>query len=395
MSIALDGIRVIDAATMVAGPLGASLLADFGADVVKVEPITGDDSRTFGPRRGRESGVFVGVNRNKRDLGLDLRTEDGMRIFRELVAGADIVIDNMRPASKQRLGITSDELRAEHPRLITVSVSSFGERGPWADRPGLDPVAQALTGMMQTTGAADGQPLKAGPPIADAACGHLVAVACLVALLARERTGEGQAAGVSLVDALTHLQSPWVGQYLLAEAIPPRLGNGSAFYAPYEAFGTADGGLVHVVAFNDRFFAALCRAVEREDLIEDERFATGRRRVEERDALHAELATWFARHDRDEAVQILIDHDVICAPVLAYDEAFAHPQMVANEASVPTRHAALGDLNVPGVPVKLSGTPGSVRLAPPVLGQDTDALLAELGYPAERIAELREAGAVT
>lgn len=395
MSIALDGIRVIDAATMVAGPLGASLLADFGADVVKVEPITGDESRTFGPRRGRESGVFVGVNRNKRDVALDLRTEAGMRIFRELCAGADIVIDNMRPASKRRLGITSDDLRAEHPRLITVSVSSFGDRGPWADRPGLDPVAQALTGMMQVTGNPDGQPLKAGPPIADTSCGHLVAVACLVALLARERTGEGQAASVSLVEALTHLQSPWVGQYLLAKAIPPRSGNRSPFYAPYEAFATADGGLVHVVAFNDRFFDGLCRAVGRADLLEDERFATGKARMEHRDALHAELADWFSRQERDEAVRVLVEHDVICAPVLAYDEAFAHPQMVANEASVPMRHAALGDIQVPGIPVKLSGTPGAVRLAPPVLGQDTDTLLAELGYPAEQIAELRAAGAVT
>lgn len=386
---ALHGIRVIDAGTMVAGPLGATLLADFGADVIKVEPITGDESRTFGPRRGDQSGVFVGVNRNKRDIALDLRTEDGRRVFLELCASADVVIDNMRPPVKKKLGLTTDVLRAANPRLIVLSVSGYGEVGPLADRPALDPVAQAITGFMQATGDPSGGALKAGPPIADSATGYLVAVAALVALLGRERTGEGQQGSVSLVQSLFHLQSPWIGQYFLAGYVNPKSGNASNFYAPYNAFATSDGGMVHVVAFNDRFFANLLTAVGLEHLADDPRFADGVARLVHREELDAELRPWFAARKRDDIVEELTGRDVICAPVLAYDEAVEHPQIQATGMAVDVEHAELGPLRVPGVPISLSDTPGSVRLAPPALGQQSEEILRELGYSPERIGELR------
>ncbi|MDX2704525.1 CoA transferase [Streptomyces sp. PA03-6a] len=391
---ALAGTRVIDAATMVAGPLGASILADFGADVVKVEPIAGDESRTFGPGRDGMSGVYSGVNRNKRAIALDLRTEEGRELFHELCAGADVLIENMLPGVRERFGLTPEDLRERHPHLICLSVSGYGESGPLAGRPALDPVAQALTGLMQATGEPQGPAVKAGPPIADSASGYLVAVAALVALLAKQRTGAGQHGSVSLVGSLFHLQTPWLGQYLLAGHVQSRVGNASNFYAPYNAYPTRDGGAVHVVAFNDRHFDRLARAVGAERLLDDARFADAASRLAHREELDDALAPWFAGRDRDDVVELLTEQDVICAPVLAYDEAVVHPQIRALDLVVDIAHDTLGPLRVPGVPIKLSATPGRVERPPTSLGEHTAELLKELGHDDEDIARLLAARVV-
>jgi CoA:oxalate CoA-transferase len=377
---ALAGVRVIDAATMVAGPLGASVLADFGAEVIKVEPIAGDESRTFGPGRDGMSGVYCGVNRNKRAIALDLRTEQGRELFHELCAGADVLIENMLPGVRERFGLTAEDLRARHPHLICLNVSGYGESGPLAGRPAMDPVAQALTGMIQATGETAGRAVKAGPPIADSSAGYLVAIAALVAILARQRTGAGQDGSVSLVGSLFHLQTPWLGQYLLAGYVQPRAGNASNFYAPYNAYRTRDGGAVHLVAFNDRHFARLAKAADAEWLLADERFADAAGRLAHREELDAELAPWFAGRDRDELVALLSEQDIICAPVLSYDEAVTHPQIRALDLVVDIEHETLGPLQVPGVPIKLSATPGRVDRPPTSLGEHTVELLKELGH---------------
>lgn len=386
--LALEGIRVIDAATMVAGPLGASILGDFGAEVIKVEPIAGDESRTFGPGRGGMSGVFAGVNRNKKAIALDLRTEDGAQVFHDLCASADVLIENMLPAVRERFGLTAALLKERHPHLITLNVSGYGDEGPLAGRPAMDPVAQAMTGFMAATGWRGGQAIKAGPPIADSSAGYLVAIAALVSILARQQTGKGQAGSVSLVGALFHLQTPWLGQYLLADYVQERPGNGSNFYAPYNAYSTKDGGMVHVVAFNDRHFGKLVQATGQPELLDDPRFDSAARRLENSDAIDAALAPWFGSHERDEIVAVLAGHDIICAPVLAYDEVVEHPQIQAMELVVDIAHDQLGDLRVPGIPIKLDSTPGSIRRPPSTVGEHTAEVLSDLGYEAEQIARL-------
>jgi CoA:oxalate CoA-transferase len=394
MAQALTGTRVIDAATMVAGPLGASILADFGADVVKVEPIAGDESRTFGPGRDGMSGVYSGVNRNKRAIALDLRTEDGRELFHELCAGADVLIENMLPSARERFGLTAEALRERHPHLICLNVSGYGESGPLAGRPALDPVAQALTGMMQATGESNGGGIKAGPPVADAAAGYLVAIAALVAILAKQRTGVGQDGSVSLVGSLFHLQAPWLGQYMLADYVQSRVGNASNFYAPYNAYPTRDGGAVHVVAFNDRHFERFARVADVERLLDDERFADAASRLAHREELDAELAPWFAGRDRDDIVTLLSEQNIICAPVLSYDEAVEHPQIRALDLVVDIEHDTLGPLQVPGIAIKLSDTPGRVERPPTSLGEHTSELLAELGHDDQDIARLLAARVV-
>jgi CoA:oxalate CoA-transferase len=385
---ALEGIRVIDAATMVAGPLGASILGDFGAEVIKVEPVGGDESRTFGPGHDGMSGVYAGVNRNKAAIALDLRTEAGLEIFHQLLAGADVLIENMLPAVRQRFGLTTEELTARHPHLIALNVSGYGDAGPLAGRPAMDPVAQAITGFMAATGWRDGEALKAGPPIADSAAGYLVAIAALVAILARQKTDTGQSGSVSLVGALFHLQTPWLGQYLFADYVQERPGNGSNFYAPYNAYPTRDGGSVHVVAFNDRHFGKLIEATDHRELLDDPRFDTAAHRLLNAAEIDAELAPWFAAHDRDDVVAVLAGHDIICAPVLAYDEAVEHPQIQAMGLVVEIAHDQLGDLRVPGVPIKLAGTPGNIRRPPSSVGEHTSEVLAGLGYSSVDIARL-------
>lgn len=391
---ALEGIRVIDAATMVAGPLGASILGDFGAEVVKVEPIGGDESRTFGPGHDGMSGVYAGVNRNKKAIALDLRTDEGRELFHELLASADVLIENMLPAIRGRYGLTSEELRSRHPHLIALNVSGYGDDGPLAGRPAMDPVAQAMTGFMATTGWRDGEAIKAGPPIADSAAGYLVAIAALVGLFARRQGTEGQAGSVSLVGALFHLQAPWLGQYLFADYIQERPGNGSNFYAPYNAYRTGDAGLVHIVAFNDRHFAKLAHAIERPELLEDPRFDTAEHRLQNAAEIDAAIAPWFAERDRDEIVALLSSHDIICAPVLAYDEAVEHPQIRALGLVVDIVHDELGPLRIPGIPVKLERTPGGVRRPPSSVGENSAEVLRDLGYSQEDVARLMAASVV-
>ena len=394
MALPLAGIRVLDIASMLAGPYGATMLGDMGADVIKIEPPYGDESRAIGPKVENDSGFFVGINRNKRGIVLDLTKPEGKELYFRLVRTADIIIDNLRPQAKAKLGISYEETCKYNPKIIGITVSAFGQDGPYGGRPGIDPLAQALTGFMSVTGEKDGKPLKAGPAIADATCANLVAFSAMVGLWVREQQGIGQQIELCLVDGLIHVQPSQVGQFFLNNYIQPRVGNASPFYAPYGTFTCRDGRAIQIASFNNKFFHNICKAIEREDLMTEPRFSTGEDRLTHEPELNAAIQAYFSQKDSEDMMRRLIAADVMAAPVNTYHETFTDPQVQHNQMAVEVNHARVGKLKVGGIPAKLKKTPGAVRLAPPTLGQHTREVLQELGLNDVDMERLLQTGAV-
>ena len=394
MALPLGGIRVLDIASMLAGPYGATMLGDMGADVIKIEPPYGDDSRTIGPKVENDSGLYVGVNRNKRGMVLDLTKPEGKDLYFRLVRTADVIVENLRPQAKAKLGVSYEETCKHNPKIIYISVSAFGQDGPYGGRPGIDPLAQALTGFMSVTGQRDGKPMKAGPAIADATCANLVAFAAMVGLWTREQQGIGQQIELCLMDGLIHVQPAQVGQFFLSNYLQPRVGNASPFYAPYGTFTCKDGRDIQIASFNNKFFHNICRAIEREDLTTDSRFETIGSRLEREGELNDIIQAEFAKKDSAEMMRRLTEADVMAAPVNTLPETFADPQVQHNQMAVEVEHARVGKIKVGGIPAKLKKTPGAVRLAPPTLGQHTWEVLQEMGLSGEEVEQLKQKGVV-
>lgn len=396
MTFALENLTVLDLTQVMAGPYCCQLLGDLGADVIKVEPVGGGDAtrQATGHRLPRgTSAAFLAVNRNKRSIALDLKTDAGLDTFYRLVRDADVVVESFRPGVAARLGVDYPALRERNERIVHASLSGFGQTGPYARRPGYDLIAQAMSGIMSVTGEPGGPPTKSGVPVADLSAGLFCAVGILSACLSRAATGRGQAVDTSLYDAALAL-SIWETSELWATGeAPGRLGSAHRVNAPYEALPTRDGHLT-VGANNERLWQRLCTVLDRPELPADERFATNTDRVRHRAELAAELATTLRTRDTEEWTELLLAAGVPAGPIRDYAQSCADPHTLAREMVVEVDHPDEGPVRALGIPVKLSGTPGRIRRPAPALGEHTDELLRATGRTDEEIRALRADGAV-
>ena len=387
----LHGIKVLDLTRVLAGPYCTMFLGDLGAEVVKVEqPGVGDDTRGWGPPfAGGESAYFLCVNRNKKSITLDFKSAEGMELLRRLAAGADVLIENFRPGTLERLGVGEKQLRAINPNLVHASLSGFGADGPMRDVPGYDLIVQAWGGLMSITGMPDGEPTKVGVAIIDIVAGLMLGKSIAAALFAREKMGVGQKIDTSLLEAEVACLINVGSNYLLDGKIPSRWGNAHPTIVPYQSFQTADGFLVIGVA-SENIWQRFCPAIGRVELVDDPRFKKNANRVENRTALISILTAVFLSRDTKAWLSALNQAEVPCAPVQTIDQVFDAPQVQYRQMLVQVDHPTAGELRMAGIPVKFSQTPASIRLPPPLLGQHTEEILSSwLGMKSDDIQQLK------
>lgn len=392
----LDGLKVLDLTRILAGPFCTMILGDMGADVVKVEnPDGGDDTRRWGPPfLEGESAYFLSVNRSKRSLTLNLKVPRGKALLADLLARADVLIENFRPGAVERLGFGYEATAAQNPRLIYCSISGFGQTGPDALRPGYDLIVQGESGVMSLTGFPDGPPCKVGLSIADIIAGMYAVQGIAFALYARERTGRGQRIDVALLDGMISFLTYQAGIYFATGKSPSRMGNLHPTIMPYETFEASDGHL-NVAVGNTGLFQQFCRVLGRPDLAADPRFDTDAGRVEHRGALRPALEGFLKTRPVAEWLKTFSAAGIPCGSIKDVAEVFASPQVLAREMVRTLVHPKVGSLRVTGNPLKMSETPGAVEQPPPLLGEHTDQVLAEwLGLDGAACLTLRRDGVI-
>jgi crotonobetainyl-CoA:carnitine CoA-transferase CaiB-like acyl-CoA transferase len=392
----LAGLRVLDASRVLAGPLCAQILGDLGAEVLKVErPQSGDETRTWGPPfAGPLSAYYLSCNRNKRGLTLDLSQEAGRRIFYDLARKSDVLLENFRAASAEKLGLSPEKLLAVNPRLVVCSISGFGRTGPLSDLPGYDFAIQALSGLMSITGPVEGPPFKVGVAVSDVFTGLYAAVAILACLQARQRTGHGYAIDLALLDCALAAQVNMVQAYLTSGRVPRRQGNAHLQIVPYQAFATVDDWLVLAVG-NDGQWQRFCQAAGRPDLAADARFTTNTLRVQNRNVLVPLVEEVMRTRSTGDWQERLRAVEVPHAPVWDYAALFAHPQTAARGLRLTVHDPQGRPVVLVGPPFHIAGAAPPAHRMPPALGQDTEEVLKELlGLDAARLDELRRQGVI-
>jgi len=389
--LALDGVRVLDLSRVIAGPWCGALLADFGADVIKVEdPGGGDESRTWPPHKDGEAAAYLLFNRNKRGMTLDLKAPEAVEVVKALVASSDVLIENFRTGTMENFGLGYEALAPVNPRLIYCSVSAFGRTGPRKDSPGYEALMQAFSGIMSITGEPGGQPVRAGVSFLDLSTGMLCAMGVCAALIQRERTGLGQRVDGSLLETAVSLLAFHAEGYLLTGFIPKALGSGHPSLSPYRNFKCKDGQWIFIAAANDRFWLKLAGALGLDELAADPRFAANQQRVKHRVELEALLERVIGEREREPLLKLLAEADVPATPVNTVDQVMTDSQTIERGIIQKVTHPTLGEIPVVGTPLRFSRMTPGVRRAAPLRGEHTDQILAECGLAPEKIRELRD-----
>ena len=388
----LDGVRILDFTRVLAGPLSTALLADLGAEVIKIEPPQGDDYRAIGPMKNGQSALFTVMNRNKKSLVLDLKHPDAVRVVHELATCADVVVENFRPGVAERLGIGPDALTRLNPKLVYVSVSGFGQTGPFAHRPAYDIIVQAMSGLMEATGDPDGAPTLVGEAVSDVVAGLFASWATLAALLQTQRTGRGQHVDVAMFDTTLSFLATSMARYLFTGKPARRVGNRHPLSAPFGVYRAGDGHFALAV-LNKKLFDAMAVAMEMPALVRDPRFTTDELRSEQEPALRGLIEDWAGAHPVDEVVRRLDAAGVPAAPIWNIEQALESPQAEARELLREVQDDRLPGLRLPTQPVRFNGAAPNHSLRAPALGEHTDELLTRLlGSGLDKLAELRAAG---
>ena len=376
----LQGVRVLDLSRVLAGPYCTMVLGDLGADVIKVEPPEGDETRGWGPPFAEgESAYYLCVNRNKRGIVINLKTDEGRKILRDLALQSDVLVENFRPGTLKKFGLDFETLHELNPKLIYCSITGFGQTGSMKDKPGYDFMIQALGGLMSITGEPDGEPMKTGVAVVDLFAGQNAIIAILAALQARTLTGRGQQLDIALFDSQLGWLANVASNYLISGKLPKRHGNAHANIVPYQSFQASDGWFAIAVG-NDRQFARLCDLIGKPGFAADEKFATNSARVQNRAELIPLLIDIFKTASVSDWLAKLDEAEIPCGPIQNFEQVFSMPVVGEREMLVKMEHPTIGKLPLVGSPLKMSDTPVEFRLPPPLMGEHTEEVLRELGW---------------
>ena len=374
----LHRIRVLDLSRVLAGPYCTMVLGDLGADVIKVESPDGDETRAWGPPfTNGESAYYLCVNRNKRSIVVDFKTDEGRKILQELVKQSDVLVENFRPGTLARFSLDYESASRANPNLIYCSITGFGQTGPLRDKPGYDFMIQGMGGLMSITGVPDGEPMKVGVAVTDLFAGQNAVIAILAALQARTQTGKGQHLDISLFDSQVAMLANIASDYLVSGNLPKRYGNAHANIVPYQSFQASDAWFVLAVG-NDRQFEKLCEVISKREVASDVRFRLNAERVKHREELIPILKPVFLTKTSSEWLSKLENAGIPCGPINSLDEVFSMPQVEARQMLIHMEHPEIEDLRLVGSPLKFSDTPVDFRLPPPRLGEHTEEVLKEL-----------------